>query len=96
VIVRLALDMGLRSSETAHLMIGDIDWRAGTVTLRGTKSLRQDVMPLPMACGQALADYLQHERLAISPGRLCPASSRARTARYLDGDPEGDQTGLPS
>ncbi|MFM0557092.1 hypothetical protein P0D69_39950 [Paraburkholderia sediminicola] len=40
VIVRLALDMGLRSSEIAHLMIRDIDWRAGTVTLRGTKSLR--------------------------------------------------------
>jgi integrase len=64
--VRLALDMGLRSGEIAHLMIRDVDWRAGTVTLRGTKSLRQDVMPLPMACGQALADYLQHERPATS------------------------------
>ncbi|APA90356.1 site-specific integrase (plasmid) [Paraburkholderia sprentiae WSM5005] len=64
--VRLALDMGLRSGEIAHLMIRDIDWREGTVTLRGTKSLRQDVMPLPMACGQALADYLQHERPATS------------------------------
>ncbi|MGF6538965.1 tyrosine-type recombinase/integrase [Paraburkholderia youngii] len=61
-IVRLALDLGLRSGEIAHLTIGDIDWRAGTVTLRGTKSLRQDVMPLPIESGQALADYLQHER----------------------------------
>jgi site-specific recombinase XerD len=61
-IVRCALDMGLRAGEIAHLMISDIDWRAGTVMLRGTKSLRQDIMPLPMETGQALADYLQHER----------------------------------
>jgi site-specific recombinase XerD len=63
-ILRCALDMGLRAGEIAHLMIGDIDWRAGTVTLRGTKSLRQDLLPLPLETGQALADYLQHERAA--------------------------------
>lgn len=61
-IIRCALDMGLRSCEIAHLMLADIDWHAGTVTLRGTKSLRQDILPLPMETGQALADYLQHER----------------------------------
>jgi len=61
-IVRCALDMGLRAGEIARLMIRDVDWHAGTVTLRGTKSLRQDILPLPMETGQALADYLQHER----------------------------------
>lgn len=61
-IIRCALDMGLRSCEIASLKISDIDWRAGIVTLRGTKSLRQDVLPLPMETGQALADYLQNER----------------------------------
>ena len=61
-IVRCALDLGLRSCEIAHLMLSDIDWRAGTVVLKGTKSRRQDILPLPMATGQALADYLQHER----------------------------------
>jgi len=65
-IVRCALDMGLRSGEIAHLMIGDIDWRVGTVMLRGTKSLRQDILPLPMETGQALANYLQHERPVTS------------------------------
>jgi site-specific recombinase XerD len=54
--------MGLRAGEIAHLMIGDIDWRSGTVTLRGTKSLRQCILPLPMETGRALAEYLQHER----------------------------------
>ena len=67
-IIRCALDLGLRSGEIAGLRIGDIDWRAGTVTLKGTKSLRQDILPLPMEIGQALADYLQHERpLSTSP-----------------------------
>ena len=65
-IVRCALDMGLRAGEFAHLRIVDIDWVLGTVTLRGTKSLRQDILPLPMETGQALADYLQNERLTTS------------------------------
>ena len=64
-IVRLALDLGLRSGEVAHLNLNDIDWQAGTLMLRGTKSLRQDVLPLPEETGKALADYLQHERPAI-------------------------------
>lgn len=61
-IVRCALDMGLRSGEIAKLQLADIDWRAGTVTLKRTKSLRQDILPLPAATGRALADYLRHER----------------------------------
>jgi integrase len=59
---RCALDLGLRAGEIAHLMISDIDWQAGTVTLRATKSRRQDVLPLPVETGEALADYLMHER----------------------------------
>lgn len=61
-IVRCALDLGLRAGEIARLKIGDIDWQAGTITLRGTKSLRADLLPLPVETGQALADYLQSER----------------------------------
>ncbi|MCB1955946.1 MAG: tyrosine-type recombinase/integrase [Rhodocyclaceae bacterium] len=77
-IVRCALDMGLRAGEIANLSIDDIDWREGTVTLKGTKSRRQDILPLPMTTGQALADYLQHERPA-NPNRalfLCRRDSR--------------------
>jgi integrase len=75
-IVRCALDMGLRAGEIANLSIDDIDWRAGTVTLKGTKSRRQDILPLPMTTGQALAEYLQHERPA--------APSRALFVRRRD------------
>jgi integrase len=35
--VRCALDLGLRSGEIATLGLDDIDWQAGTITLRRTK-----------------------------------------------------------
>ena len=60
--VRFALDLGLRSGEIAKLELGDIDWRNGTVKLKQTKSMRQDLLPLPPATGEALAGYLRHER----------------------------------
>jgi site-specific recombinase XerD len=61
-IVRCALDLGLRSGEIARLGLDDIDWRAGTLTLRRTKGRREDVLPLPMTTGKAIAAYLEHER----------------------------------
>ena len=61
-IVRCALDLGLRSAAGAKLYLDDIDWRAGTVTLRRTKSRREDILPLPEATGRAIADYLKFER----------------------------------
>lgn len=64
--VRCALDLGLRISEIAKLMLSDIDWRNGTVTLRRNKSRREDVLPLPVATGRAIADYLRHERPATT------------------------------
>jgi len=53
--VRCALDLGLRNGEVTQLGLDDIDWDAGTVTLRRTKGRREDVMPLPLATGQAIA-----------------------------------------
>lgn len=61
-VVRCALDLGLRSGEIAKLSLDDIDWPAGTLTLRGTKSRREDVLPLPLTTGRAIADYLVLER----------------------------------
>ena len=61
-IVRCALDLGLRSGEVAEIMLDDIDWQSGTITLRHTKGLREDVLPLPAATGEAIAVYLKSER----------------------------------
>ena len=60
--VRCALELGLRSGEIARLTLDDIDWDAATITLRRTKSRREDVLPLPQTVGQAVAEYLQLER----------------------------------
>ena len=61
-IVRCALDLGLRSAEVARLSLDDIDWRAGTITLRRTKGRRDDALPLPATTAEAIAAYLQFER----------------------------------
>jgi len=61
-IVCCALDLGLRSGEVARLGLDDIDWRAGTITLRHTKGRREDVLPLPATTGAAIAAYLKEER----------------------------------
>lgn len=76
-VVRLAFDLGLRGIEISRLQLADIDWRLGTVTLKRTKSRRQDLLPLPVATGRALEAYLRHERpktsdSAVFVRRLAP------------------------
>jgi integrase/recombinase XerC len=61
-VVRLGLDLGLRSIEINRLELDDIDWKRGSITLKRTKSLRQDVMPLPIETGKALEAYVLKER----------------------------------
>jgi integrase/recombinase XerC len=59
---RLLNSFGLRSIEINRLQLDDIDWRMGTVTLKRTKSRRQDILPLPTVTGKALEAYIRHER----------------------------------
>lgn len=60
-ITRCLLDLGLRRTEVARLELDDIDWRAGTLTIR-SKGKRIDILPLPDACGRAIVQYLQTGR----------------------------------
>jgi integrase/recombinase XerC len=60
--VRCALDLGLRVGEIANLHLDDINWQAGTLTLRATKSRREQVLPLPASTGRAIAEYLKFGR----------------------------------
>lgn len=69
-VVRLALDLGLRGIEISRLQLTDIDWRQGTVTLKHTKSRRQDLLPLPTSTGRALEAYLRYERPKTSDGAV--------------------------
>ncbi len=56
-ILMLVARLGLRSIEVARLQLGDIDWRAGEMAVRG-KGGRWDRLPLPCDVGKALAAYL--------------------------------------
>jgi len=63
-IIVMVARLGLRSAEVARLQLGDVDWRAGEVLIRG-KTRRQDRLPLPVEVGQALATYLHDARPGI-------------------------------
>jgi len=53
--------MGLRASEVARLELDDIDWRNGQITVKA-KGGHDDVLPLPVEVGEAIAAYLQSGR----------------------------------
>jgi integrase/recombinase XerD len=60
-IVLLLARLGLRSGEVARLELGDIDWNAGQVSVRGKRGQRT-ALPLPGDVGAAIAAYLRHGR----------------------------------
>ena len=68
-ILLLLVRMGLRGGEVVAIELGDIDWRAGELTVRG-KGGRRDRLPLPADVGDALASYLQHGRPASESRRV--------------------------
>lgn len=74
-ILTLLARLGLRSIEIARLRLGDVDWRAGEVVVRG-KAHRQDRLPLPDDVGQALVGYLTGGR-GPSPDRQLFLTCRA-------------------
>lgn len=76
-ILMLVARLGLRSIEVARLELGDIDWRAGEITVRG-KARRQDRLPLPHDVGEAISIYLSQSRPAttLRPVFLCLKAPR--------------------
>jgi site-specific recombinase XerD len=64
--VRCLADLGLRAAEVARLQLDDLDWHAGTLRIAHGKSRRTDMLPLPVATGRAIAEYLRDERPTTS------------------------------
>ena len=56
-VLSLLARLGLRGAEAAGLQLGDIDWRAGEITVTG-KGSRTERLPLPALAGEALAAWL--------------------------------------
>jgi site-specific recombinase XerD len=60
-ILLLLARLGLRAGEVVRLELGDLDWRAGDLLVRGKGSV-QARLPLPADVGDALATYLRQAR----------------------------------
>lgn len=60
--------LGLRAGEVAAILLEDIDWRAGTLVVRG-KGHRVESLPVPADLGEAVAAYLRRGRPANAEGR---------------------------
>jgi integrase/recombinase XerD len=58
----LAACYGLRSGELVRLTLDDIDWRAGTLTIRQTKTKQTLLLPLSEEGRAVLARFLGRER----------------------------------
>jgi site-specific recombinase XerD len=74
-VLLLLARLGLRAGEVVALELGDIDWRAGEILVRG-KGLLHDRLPLPSEVGEALAAYLKTDR-PCSPTRRVFVCRRA-------------------
>ncbi len=61
--------LGLRAGEVVRLELGDLDWRAGELTVRGKGSVH-DRLPLPRDVGEALVAYLRADRPSCTTRRV--------------------------
>jgi site-specific recombinase XerD len=68
-VLLVLLRLGLRAGEVAGLALGDVDWRAGEIVVRG-KGRREDRFPLPFDVGEAIAGYLRRGRPRTSRREL--------------------------
>jgi site-specific recombinase XerD len=68
--------LGTRAGELAALTLGDINWRTGTILIRG-KGHQVDALPLPSDVGEAIAVYVRHARPTTATDRTVFVRHRA-------------------
>jgi site-specific recombinase XerD len=68
-VLLLLARLGIRAGEVVRLELGDLDWRAGEVTVRG-KGLVHDRLPMPRDVGEALVAYLRADRPSCPTRRV--------------------------
>ena len=84
-ILLLLSRLGMRNGEVARLELGDVDWQAGQLLVRG-KGNRFETLPLPVDVGQALVDYLSDGRsVRIRSRRLFVIARAPYTGLTLSG-----------
>jgi len=73
--------LGLRAPEVIAIQLDDIDWRSGTILIRG-KGKWHDRMPLPEEVDKAIVDYIRHGRRGTS--RTLFVSSKVPFRPFVD------------
>jgi len=73
--------LGLRAPEVIAIQLDDIDWRAGTILIRG-KGKQHDRMPLPDDVGKAIVDYIKNGR--AGPSRSLFVSGKVPYRPFVD------------
>lgn len=68
-IMLLLLRLGLRAGDIANMRPADIDWQDATLLVRG-KGRRDVRLPLPQDAGDAVLEYLEHERPNVTIDRI--------------------------
>ena len=77
------LELGLRCDDVAALELAHIDWHRGVLTVPNRKQRRPYPLPLTVAVGQALAEYIRDGRpsSALSHVFLCHSAPRKPLSR---------------
>ena len=65
----LLLRLGLRAGDIANMRPSDIAWQDATLLVRG-KGRRDVRLPLPQDAGDAVLEYLEHERPNVAIDRI--------------------------
>lgn len=91
--------LGLRAIEIASMQLGDIDWRAGELEVRG-KGGRHGRLPLPHDVGEAIVDYLRDGRPSSASREVFlrakpPAVGMSRNAVVFVPRSASERAGLP-
>jgi integrase/recombinase XerD len=88
-ITRCFTNLGLRAEEVARLRLDDIDWRQGIIRIAGSKSRRDDQLPLTNLIGGAIAAYILRGRPQSSTRqvflRVYPPIGKGATPRTVRG-----------
>lgn len=74
-VITVLARLGLRCAELTGLLLNDVDWQAGTLTIHG-KGNRTDRLPLPVDVGEAIVDYL-HDGRPVTAARTVFVKVRA-------------------
>lgn len=70
-------ELALRTGEVASLNLESINWRQGTLAVRGTKSGRDRILPLCQSTGEAITAYLTEGGRPASTSRALFLRHRA-------------------